>query len=597
MSILNLGNRAAVRFPHWTKGCFDIKEAPESSRITTQARPKNEAPMKDKVERLLRETLTGLVDEGTLPGLDMDNMSVSVPPNKDFGDFATNVAMVSAKKAKMPPREIAAAIAAALAARSDFLSRVEVAGPGFINLFLDPSVWAETLKEISSEGAAFGRTDFGAGKKVQVEFVSANPTGPLHIGHGRGAAVGDTLVRILDAAGFDVQAEYYINDVGNQMNNLGLSVLHRYREIHGRTEPFPESGYKGDYIRDIARDLTAIHGDSLLSAPDDEAVRICREFAADSIMQGIREDLGLFNVHFDHWFRESTLYRDDKVKDSLDYLKDSGLSYEDDGALWFRTSAFGDEKDRVLRKQDGSLTYFAPDIAYHKDKLDRGFEKIIDIWGADHHGYVPRMKAAIAAMGAHQDCFHALLIQLVSLVREGSPVQMSTRAGEFVTLREIIDEVGKDVARYFFMMRRCDAQLVFDLDLAKKKSDENPVYYIQYAHARICSILKNAAEQGLAPTREGTDLQVLASGDDLDLIRILASCPDIIASAAADLEPHRIAFYLLDVATAFHRFYNRNRVISADVALTRARLVLVDAARQVIANTLALMGIDAPDSM
>ena len=242
-------------------------------------------------------------------------------------------------------------------------------------------------------------------------------------------------------------------------------------------------------------------------------------------------------------------------------------------------------------------TYFAPDIAYHKDKLDRGFEKIIDIWGADHHGYVPRMKAAIAAMGAHQDCFHALLIQLVSLVREGSPVQMSTRAGEFVTLREIIDEVGKDVARYFFMMRRCDAQLVFDLDLAKKKSDENPVYYIQYAHARICSILKNAAEQGLAPTREGTDLQVLASGDDLDLIRILASCPDIIASAAADLEPHRIAFYLLDVATAFHRFYNRNRVISADVALTRARLVLVDAARQVIANTLALMGIDAPDSM
>ena len=552
--------------------------------------------MKEKVERLLKETLASLMDAGTLPELGIETVSVSVPPNKEFGDFATNVAMVSAKKAKKPPREIAAAIAEALASRHEYLSRVEVAGPGFINLYLNPALWAETLKEISSQGRNFGRTASGAGKKVQVEYVSANPTGPLHIGHGRGAAVGDTLVRILDAAGFDVQAEYYINDIGNQMNNLGLSVLHRYREIHGKVEPFPESGYKGDYIRDIARDLIDIHGDGLLNAGDD-AVKICREYAAESILRGITEDLSLFNVHFDRWFSESSLYRDHKVSASLDYLKNKGLSYEDDGALWFKTSAFGDEKDRVLRKQDGSLTYFAPDIAYHKDKLDRGFEKIIDIWGADHHGYVPRMKAAIAAMGADEDCFHALLIQLVSLVREGSPVQMSTRAGEFVTLREIIDEVGKDVARYFFMMRRCDAQLVFDLDLAKKKSDENPVYYIQYAHARICSILKNAAELGVTPALEGTDLQVLASGDDLDLIRILASCPDIIASAAADLEPHRIAFYLLDVATAFHRFYNRNRVISDDAALTRARLVLVDAARQVIANTLALMGIDAPESM
>ncbi|HWR68299.1 MAG TPA: arginine--tRNA ligase, partial [Desulfomonilia bacterium] len=323
----------------------------------------------------------------------------------------------------------------------------------------------------------------------------------------------------------------------------------------------------------------------------------CQEYAAGSIMQGIREDLRLFNVRFDRFFNESSLYHDHKVAESLDYLRLKALSYEDDGALWFRTSAFGDEKDRVLRKQDGSLTYFAPDIAYHKDKLDRGFEKIIDIWGADHHGYVPRMKAAIAAMGADKDCFHALLIQLVSLVRDGRPVQMSTRAGEFVTLREIIDEVGKDVARYFFMMRRCDAQLVFDLDLAKKKSDENPVYYIQYAHARICSIIRNAADQGISPSLNGTDLQLLASGDDLALIKILASCPDIVAAAATDLEPHRIAFYLLDVATAFHRFYNRNRVISDDPALTRARLVLVDAVRQVIANTLALMGIDAPESM
>lgn len=553
--------------------------------------------MKDKVERLLKDTLTSLMEAGTLPDIDIGNISVSIPPNKEFGDFATNVAMVSAKKAKKPPREVAAAVVQALASHGEFLSRVEVAGPGFINLFLNPVMWAKALREIVVQGKDFGRTSYGAGKKVQVEFVSANPTGPLHIGHGRGAAVGDTLVRILDAAGFEVQAEYYINDIGNQMNNLGLSVLHRYREIHGRDEPFPESGYKGDYIRDLARELISIHGDGLLSKDNDEAVQICREYAAGTILAGIREDLSLFNVHFDRWFSESSLYLDHKVQASLDYLEARGLSYEEDGALWFRTSSFGDEKDRVLRKQDGSLTYFAPDIAYHKDKLDRGFEKIIDIWGADHHGYVPRMNAAIAAMGADKDCFHALLIQLVSLVRDGRPVQMSTRAGEFVTLREIVEEVGKDVARFFFMMRKCDAQLVFDLDLAKKKSEENPVYYIQYAHARICSILKNAAEQGIVASHEDADLQLLASGDDLDLIKILASCPDMVASSAADLEPHRIAFYLLDVATAFHRFYNRNRVISDDAALTRARLILVGAVRQVIANTLALMGVDAPESM
>ncbi|HPI91525.1 MAG TPA: arginine--tRNA ligase [Deltaproteobacteria bacterium] len=553
--------------------------------------------MKDKVERLLKDTLTSLMEAGTLPAIDIENISVSIPPNKEFGDFATNVAMVSAKKAKKPPREVAATVVQALASHGEFLSRAEVAGPGFINLFLNPVMWAKALREIVVQGKDFGRTSYGAGKKVQVEFVSANPTGPLHIGHGRGAAVGDTLVRILDAAGFEVQAEYYINDIGNQMNNLGLSVLHRYREIHGRDEPFPESGYKGDYIRDIARELISIHGAGLLSKDDDEAVQICREYAAGTILAGIREDLSLFNVHFDRWFSESSLYLDHKVQASLDYLKARGLSYEEDGALWFRTSSFGDEKDRVLRKQDGSLTYFAPDIAYHKDKLDRGFEKVIDIWGADHHGYVPRMNAAIAAMGADKDCFHALLIQLVSLVRDGRPVQMSTRAGEFVTLREIVEEVGKDVARFFFMMRKCDAQLVFDLDLAKKKSEENPVYYIQYAHARICSILKNAAEQGIVASHEDADLQLLASGDDLDLIKILASCPDMVASSAADLEPHRIAFYLLDVATAFHRFYNRNRVISDDAALTRARLILVGAVRQVIANTLALMGVDAPESM
>jgi arginyl-tRNA synthetase len=553
--------------------------------------------VKERVETLLRNTVGGLVKDGLLPELELDTVTVSIPPNKHFGDFATNVAMVTASKAKRKPREIAESIKRSLESHAGIFEKIEIAGPGFINIYLNPLLWVNELKDIVKQRQDYGRSAYGALTKVQVEFVSANPTGPLHIGHGRGAAVGDTLARILAAAGFMVESEYYINDIGNQMNNLGLSVFARYRELFGETVSFPENGYQGDYIQDLARDVSNVYADELLTKEHNEAIRICREFAADIIMRGIQEDLDLFNVHFDRWFSESSLYRDKKIEDALSYIAENGLSYEEGGALWFRTSRYGDEKDRVLRKQDGTLTYFAPDFAYHKDKLDRGFQKIIDIWGADHHGYVPRMKAAIEALGAPSDCFHALLIQLVSLVSDGKPVSMSTRAGEFVTLREIIDEVGKDVARYFFMMRRCDSQLVFDLDLAKKKSDENPVYYIQYAHARICSIMKNAAESGFSLDADSADLSLLSSEDDLELIKNLACYPDIIVSAACDLEPHRIAFYLLDLATAFHRFYNRNRVISENGPLSMARLVLVDAVRQVISNALALMGIDAPESM
>jgi arginyl-tRNA synthetase len=553
--------------------------------------------VKERVETLLRNTVGGLVKDGLLPELELDTVTVSIPPNKHFGDFATNVAMVTASKAKRKPREIAESIKRSLESHAGIFEKIEIAGPGFINMYLNPLLWVNELKDIVKQRQDYGRSAYGALTKVQVEFVSANPTGPLHIGHGRGAAVGDTLARILAAAGFMVESEYYINDIGNQMNNLGLSVFARYRELFGETVSFPENGYQGDYIQDLARDVSNVYADELLTKEHNEAIRICREFAADIIMRGIQEDLDLFNVHFDRWFSESSLYRDKKIEDALSYIAENGLSYEEGGALWFRTSRYGDEKDRVLRKQDGTLTYFAPDFAYHKDKLDRGFQKIIDIWGADHHGYVPRMKAAIEALGAPSDCFHALLIQLVSLVSDGKPVSMSTRAGEFVTLREIIDEVGKDVARYFFMMRRCDSQLVFDLDLAKKKSDENPVYYIQYAHARICSIMKNAAESGFSLDADSADLSLLASEDDLELIKNLAGYPDIIVSAACDLEPHRIAFYLLDLATAFHRFYSRNRVISENGPLSMARLVLVDAVRQVVSNALALMGIDAPESM
>lgn len=553
--------------------------------------------MKEQIAALLKDTLHVLIAEGAIPEYDLETISVSVPARKEFGDFSTNVAMVMASQAKKKPRDIAQAIQERMARLGDVFDRVDIAGPGFINFTVSPLMWVRTLNTILEEKERFGTSASGRGKKVQVEFVSANPTGPLHVGHGRGAAVGDTLARILKAAGFEVESEYYINDVGNQMNVLGLSVLSRYREIFGKGASFPENGYKGDYIRDIAQRLSGVRGDALLALEESEAIAACRKFASEFILNGIREDLALFNVHFDRWFSEATLYHDRKIEHTLDFLKERGLSYEAEGALWFKTTSFGDEKDRVLRKQDGSLTYFAPDIAYHQDKLERGFQRIIDVWGADHHGYVPRMKAAIEAMGADKDCFHALLIQLVSLVREGQPVSMSTRSGEFVTLREIIDEVGKDVCRYFFMMRRSDAQLVFDLDLAKKKSEENPVYYIQYAHARICSILRNAAEQGLVPDLSLLEEDALTKGDDLDLIKMIAGYPDVVVSSAADLEPHRISFYLLELATAFHRFYNRNRVISDDGRLTMARLILVVAVKQVLANALALMGIEAPESM
>ncbi|MGC9324067.1 MAG: arginine--tRNA ligase [Desulfomonilia bacterium] len=553
--------------------------------------------MKEKVERALTTAVEELMNRGALSSLERDPATVSVPQNKEFGDFTTNIAMIMASRAKKSPREIASLIRQELEHRSDLFAGIDIAGPGFINFTLQPLVWVDVLKDIHGQGPAYGCSTFGQGKKVQVEFVSANPTGPLHIGHGRGAAVGDTLARIMRTAGYEVEAEYYINDVGNQMNILGHSVLTRYRELHGQDTPFPENGYQGDYIREIAQELRKIHGDGILSLDEAEAIGLCREFASQSILGDIQDDLERFRVHFDHWFSESSLYEQNEVNETLEFLKSADLSYEADGAVWFRTTRYGDEKDRVLRKQDGSLTYFAPDIAYHRDKLERGFTQIIDIWGADHHGYVPRMKAAIQALGKEPDAFHALLIQLVSLVREGKPVSMSTRSGEFVTLREILDEVGPDAARYFFLMRRCDSHLVFDLDLAKKKSEENPVYYIQYAHARICSILKNASGNGIEPDIGRADIGVLKQADDLDLIKVLAMYPDVVISSAADLEPHRIAFYLVELATAFHRFYNRNRVISENGPLTMARLVLVDAVRQVIANALALMGIAAPESM
>ncbi len=553
--------------------------------------------MKDKVEAILNEVLKNILNEGDVTLPETFKPGVSIPADKQFGDYATNAAMILAKPMKKNPRELAALISSTILSSSDLFSKVEVAGPGFINFFIKVDAWGGILEETSTRKAQFGRSNFGSNKKVQIEFVSANPTGPLHVGHGRGAAVGDTLARILDAAGFDVKREYYINDTGNQMNMLGLSVFSRYRELLGKDSDFPENGYKGDYIKETASEILRIHGKSLLDLPEKDAVAICRDYAGKNILEGINRDLREFNISFDVWFSESELYKDDMVGKTLEAMKEKGLTFEEDNALWFRSTQFGDEKDRVLRKSDGALTYFAPDIAYHKNKLERGFEKIIDIWGADHHGYVPRMSAAMKALGAEDDCFHALLIQLVSLVRSGVPVQMSTRSGEFVTLKEVVDEVGRDAARFFFMMRRCDSQLVFDLELAKKKGEENPVFYVQYAHARICSIIRKAALSEQKPETGLKYLKKLITDDEIDLMKMIAQYPDTVVSAASDLEPHRIAYYVLELATAFHRFYNKNKVIGEDYEVSAARLLLIDCVRQVIANGLSLMGVDAPDSM
>jgi arginyl-tRNA synthetase len=552
--------------------------------------------MKAKVETLLKDTISQLMKNGDIPEVEINDDLIETPANKSFGDFATNIAMVIASKAKRKPRDVAQIVVNALS-HQDMFDKVDIAGPGFINLSIKPISWVNVLKDIHREKEKFGISTYGAGKKVQVEFVSANPTGPLHIGHGRGAAVGDILARILAATGFDVQKEYYINDVGNQMKTLGRSVYLRYMELLGKDIEFPKEGYQGDYIKDLASELKQIHGEKLLALSQDEAIEIAKDFAGNKILDGIKEDLDIFGVRFDNWFSEETLFKQGKVEDTFAKLKEKGLLYEHEGALWFKSTEFGDEKDRVVKKQDGLLTYFASDIAYHRDKIDRGFERVIDIWGADHHGYVPRITAVLEAFGADKDSFHALLIQLVSLVRGGVPVSMSTRSGEFVTLREILDEVGKDVTRYFFLMRRADSQLEFDIDLAKKRSEENPVFYIQYAHARICSILKKAAEAGITPEIKDVDLALLTTGDDLELIKMLAAYPNMLIACAKALEPHRISFYLMELASSFHRFYNKNKVITDNKNLTSARVILIDAARQVIANALSLMGIEAPEVM
>lgn len=554
--------------------------------------------MKNRIKKLIIEAALQAYSKGLLSSADFPEVNVETPKAESHGDFSTNFAMVMASLQKMAPRKVAQAVVDQLDDSRRLLERVEIAGPGFINFYVTPAAWHPVLLEIQEADRGYGAADLGRGERVQVEFVSSNPTGPLHVGHGRGAAVGDSVANILAFCGYDVQREYYINDSGRQIQTLGRSVFLRYRELCGKEAPFPEDCYQGDYIREIAARIKDQQGDGLLHREEDEAVMYCARTAAGDIMKGIREDLALFGVSFDKWFSEQSLYDAGEVDRILAESRERGIMYEKDGASWFKTSDLGDEKDRVVVRQNGQTTYFASDIAYHEDKYRRGFQRVIDVWGADHHGYIPRMQAAIEACGHKRNQFQVILVQLVNLLRGGQPVAMSTRAGEFVTLRDVIDEVGKDAARFIFLTRHYESPLDFDLEVAKQQTNENPVFYVQYVHARISSIIRKAAENGIDDVQwDETAIARLLEFEEIQLIKTLAQYPETVAASAEKLEPHRITFFLMNLAAAFHAYYTRHRVLSEDPVLSHGRLVLVESIRKVIRNGLTLLGVEAPDKM
>ena len=547
----------------------------------------------------MKRALDLAVSEGKLHG-DLPAPIIEMTRERKFGDYATNIAMVIASKQGTNPRELAGELIQTIrdADTEGDVSDISVAGPGFINITMSPGFWSRILKTVLEKGEDYACSDMGAGKQVQVEFVSANPTGPLHVGHGRGAALGDALANILQCAGYQVQREYYINDAGNQIQTLGISVYARYLELFGRENVFPEEGYKGDYIREIAERFVKEDGELYLNMSEDKAVEEIAVKSAPLILDDIRQDLEEFGVFFDLWFSETDLLERGDVQKTLKEMEKRGTTFRHEGALWFRSTDKGDDKDRVLVKSDGSLTYFASDVAYHRDKYERGFDTVINVWGADHHGYVARMKASIQGLGRDSDDLQIVLVQLVSLVRKGQPVAMSTRAGEFVTLREVRNEVGRDAARFIFLTRKSDSKLDFDLDLAKEKSNDNPVYYVQYAHARICSILRNAEEQGVSlPEPGGVDLNLLDLPEEKELIRHIAALPDVIEGVAISMEPHRITTYLRDIATTLHSYYYHHRVLTDEVRVTEARLAMVLGVRTAIAKALALLGVSAPERM
>ncbi len=553
--------------------------------------------MRDRIKIAVEAAFRQIVAEEVQQGLSFAGHQVSVPKQESHGDYASNLALVMASVIKISPRELATRLADRLSKHHHF-ERIEVAGPGFLNFFIARNWWQENLYDMKRAGAAYGESDTGQGMRVLLEFVSANPTGPLHVGHGRGAAVGDSLARLLKAAGYRPETEYYINDVGNQMNTLGRSVYLRYIEHLGRKIDFPKECYQGGYIKDIAADIASREGKRYLDKPLEECIPYFTKVAVEKISAGIRRDLEDFGVRFDNWFSERTLHVTGLVEETIAELQQKGLIYEKDGALWFRSTEFGDEKDRVVKRSSGVLTYFAADIAYHRHKLERNYDLLVDIWGADHHGYVPRVKAAIKALGHSAEKLKVLLIQLVNLLEAGKIKAMSTRAGEFVTLREVLDDVGKDAARFIFLTRKCDSPLDFDLDLARSQTQENPVYYVQYAHARLASVFRKAMEQGVAivPPEE-VDVGLLREPEEIRLLKALEAFPRVVSDSAKALEPHRISYYLTELAAQLHGYYTRYRFIGEDAALTQARLLLADVIKQVFNKGLGLLGVSAPERM
>ena len=550
--------------------------------------------IKQQIEQALIRAVEAAVEEGILPeGAALPPVLLEEPPEKELGDFATNFAMQSARVFRQSPQKIAAAIRDRLA--GDWLDHAEVAGPGFLNLYLKKTVLSDTLRAVLAAGEEFGTLPPNGAPRIQVEYVSANPTGPLHVGHGRGAAVGSALVKLLRTAGYTVDSEYYVNDAGNQMNLLAVSVNARYLELLGKSVEFPENGYHGADIVETAQRIIDRDGDKYLSLPEEERLKLFQDVAYREKLAALEEDLADFGVTFDRWYSERTLHPD-AVRRVVDVLLKRGTAYEKDGAVWLRSTDYGDDKDRVIFRDNGVPTYLAADIAYHDDKYRRGYGRLINIWGADHHGYVARVKASMAALGHDPEELTVLLLQMVSLYRDGALVKLSKRTGETVTLRELMEEVGVDAARYFFLMRSLDSQLDFDLDLATKKSNENPVYYIQYAHARISSIFRQADEAGIA-VRDGAELELLTDETEIALIKKIAAYPEEIARAAAEFAPQRIARYSHELAGAFHSFYNKCRIVGQEPPLASARLALVLATGRVIRHSLGVLGVSAPEKM
>lgn len=579
--------------------------------------------VQEKVANALLDALKGAKEKGQLKSEVLPSLSLDAPKRPEWGDLASTVAMSLASVEQRPPYDIAQIILENLPQREQLFDRVEIVKPGFLNLTIKPALWQEVLREIEFQGEAYGRTDLGRKRRVLVEYVSANPTGPLHVGHGRGAAVGQAVARMLEAVGYDVVGEYYINDAGRQMKLLGASVYARYQELSGQVVEFPQDGYHGAYIVAVAERIKSNIGQALAGLSSGEIEERCRLLAYDELLGLIRDDLKSLGIEFQSWFSEASLLTSKSVERVLDELKSRQLLFEQDGAWWFRSSVFGDEKDRVVKKQDGEYTYLATDIAYHRDKLQRGYDLLIDVWGADHHGYIPRMQAVMQAYGYPKERLQVILVQLVKLLRAGVEVKMSKRTGEFITMREVIDEVGADAAKFYFLMRDSKTHLEFDLELAKQRSADNPVYYVQYAHARISSLWRVASSRGIAcPPPSRTDLTVLTDMDELGLIRKLSAYPSVLQASAVGYEPHRMTYYLQQLAALLHTFYNKHRILppAADREVfdqvppgvgsvegpqreilsperTAARLALMSGVQQVIKNGLAVLGISAPDQM